>query len=119
MRSKIYVAAVVIGLLGFIYALTLAPQPAVAGDGKNLKVLDSSLSKKQIKTVMKAISKAVDKSCDECHDLEDFSKDTKMKSKARQMFQLTNKINARLKADKFKTQINCNTCHRGAAKPKK
>jgi hypothetical protein len=118
MRNKICLAAVAIGILGFVYALTLAPRPAVAGDGKNLKVLSNKLSKKEIKKIMKVVGKSVDKSCDECHDLEDFSKDTPMKKKAREMFKLSNTINARLKKDGFKEPVNCNTCHRGEAKPK-
>lgn len=118
MRNTIFAAAAILGALGFVYALTFGPGSAIAGDGKNLQVLSKSLTKKQIKKIMKGIGKAVDKSCDECHDLEDFSKDTDMKKKAREMFRLTGEINARLKKDKFKKQVNCNTCHRGEAKPK-
>ena len=118
MRDKILIGAVVFGLLGFIYAMTLAPQTASAGDGKNLQVLPKSMDKKQLKKVMKTISKAVGKSCDECHELEDFSKDTPMKEKAREMFRLADAINARLKKDGYKHPVNCNTCHRGEAKPK-
>lgn len=119
MRQTILWSAIVFGLVGFLYAMTLAPRPASAGDGKNLKVLSKSLSKKRIKTIMKTVSKAVDKSCDECHELEDFSRDTPMKEKAREMFRLTKSINARLKKDGFKEPVNCRTCHRGEAKPKK
>lgn len=119
MRTKILFGTTIAGLLAFLYAVTLAPQPASAGAGKNLKVLPASMSKKEIKKVMKSISKAVGKSCDECHDLEDFSKDTKMKKEAREMFRLASSINARLKKDGFKAQVTCNTCHRGKAKPEK
>lgn len=119
MRQRILLGAVVIGLLGFVYAMTWAPQPASAGDGVNLKVLSKSLSKKQIKAIMKTLGKAVDKSCDDCHDLEDFSKDSPMKNKAREMMRMTNSINARLKRDKFEKPVNCNTCHRGETKPAK
>lgn len=118
MRSKIYAAAAILGLCGFVYAVVVGPSPAAADELKNLQVLPKTLSKKQLKDIMKKVGKAVDKSCDDCHDLEDFSKDTEMKKTAREMFKLTNAINARLKKEKLEGRVTCNTCHRGEAKPK-
>jgi hypothetical protein len=119
MRNKMWIGAVALGLAGFLYAMTWAPAPVDAADGKNLKVLPRNLSKKQIKSIMKDVSKAVDKGCDECHDIENFAKDTPMKKKARQMFQMTNTINATLKKQGFKKkEVTCMTCHGGKAVPK-
>lgn len=119
MGNRLFLAAAGLGIAALVLIFAFSPAPAdAAGDGKNLKVLSKDLTKKQIRNIMKEISKAVDKSCDECHDLDDFAKDNDLKKKARDMFRLTNSINARLKKDGFKKRINCRTCHAGEAIPK-
>lgn len=119
MQTKIWIGAIALGLAAFIYSLTWAQQPAAASKPKNLQVLSKNLSKKEVKKIMKGISKSVDKGCDDCHDLEDFSKDTKLKKKARSMMRMVGMINGDLRKGGFKGQVSCITCHRGKEKPEK
>lgn len=116
MLNRILLAMSVVALIaiGLVFA---APPAAAAGEAKNLQVLSKDLTKKQLKAIMKNVSKAVGASCDGCHDLEDFSKDSELKKRARSMFRMTNSINAKLKKDGFKKRVKCVTCHAGKAKP--
>jgi hypothetical protein len=120
MRS-ILLAVALTGALGLALALTVTTQqPQVeAAPGKNLKVYPKDTDVSQIKKDMKAVAKALGVECDYCHDMEDMSKDSEHKEKARLMMRMVGTINSGLKKDGFKSQVSCNTCHAGQKKPKK
>ncbi|HWM87601.1 MAG TPA: c-type cytochrome [Kofleriaceae bacterium] len=121
MRSFLLAVALT-GALGLALAITLTTnEPVVdAAPGKNLKIYPKTTDTAQIKKDMKLVAKSLGVQCDHCHDVEDFSKDSnEHKEKARQMMRMVGTINAGLKKDGFKETVNCNTCHRGAEKPKK
>jgi peptidoglycan hydrolase CwlO-like protein len=123
MHKRIFTAAIAVGLAAAIVAFAVGPT-AIAQDKKdsgykNLQVLPKNIEKKVLKNRMKAIAKATGKSCEDCHDTDDFSKDTDLKKAARKMMKMTSAINSQLKKDKIKKTVDCVTCHRGEAKPSK
>jgi hypothetical protein len=118
MRIKILLGAMLAGLLALGYAFTLEQPVAAAGGPKNLKVFPKGTSKKEVKKVMKGWSKALGEKCDYCHEMDDFSKDTKNKRKAREMFRMVRDIN-KSHLGKYKGKVSCATCHRGEKKPTK
>jgi len=89
---------------------------------KNIKVL-KSLPAGQLRGVMGAWSRSLGIRCEHCHIEGQFDKDDlPAKQVAREMVQMTGKINndllkgiKGLKSDN--PQINCYTCHRGSVKP--
>lgn len=118
MHTKILLGAILAGFIGLGYAFTVAPSPAAAADGKNLKILPKNMSKKDIKKLMRKMSDALGVECEYCHDMDDMAKDTKLKQEARDMMRMTSDINNRhLKSSK--TKVTCETCHRGQKKPAK
>ncbi len=120
MRS-IFLAIALTGALGLTLAVTLTThQPEVeAAPGKNLKVYPPDTDVAQIKKDMKVVAKSLGVQCDYCHDLDDMTKDSEHKNKARLMMKMVGTINGSLKKDGFKEQVTCKTCHAGQKKPKK
>ncbi|HET6613026.1 MAG TPA: c-type cytochrome, partial [Kofleriaceae bacterium] len=96
----------------------LAPPAAHAEGAKNLKVLPKNTSKKEIKKIMKGVSKSLGVKCDFCHNVDDFSKDSKKKETARGMMRMVNTLNKKYFA-KADHKISCMTCHRGHEHPDK
>lgn len=70
---------------------------------------------------MNAWSRALGVSCGHCHLTGDFSSDEKNKKQvAREMVEMGNMINGKLKTIpglSTKAVVNCITCHRGETKP--
>jgi hypothetical protein len=97
---------------------------------KNLKVLPKDTNKQQMDSVMKHFTASLNVKCNYCHTYNqeqksmDFASDANHhKVVAREMMQMTNKINEkyfgvdkpeRLEAD---LQVTCYTCHNGKAHP--
>ena len=86
---------------------------------KNLQIYPKDVDKKQLKAEMKVYAKALGLTCKGCHDIKAFEKDTAMKSEAREMMTMTQGLNEQMKADGFKAEVTCNTCHRGKEHPAK
>ncbi len=79
---------------------------------KNLKVLQSG---DHLMDVMRSFNLSLREDCTYCHVASDFSSDARPnKSRARQMMQMTETLNASLGAG----NITCYTCHRGDQKPR-
>lgn len=98
---------------------------------KNLKVLPKKITKKQLDSVMHHFSNALGVHCSYCHVHNDSTRkwdfasdENKHKLRAREMFQMMNKINDKYfdvtgaKKD-LNTQlmVTCYTCHHGATQP--
>jgi len=70
---------------------------------------------------MNSWSQALGVSCGHCHNTDNFSSDEKEKKEiAREMVQMGNMINEKLKTIKGLSElpiVNCTTCHRGDLKP--
>lgn len=117
--------------LGLVAILATAPAPAQIPDSfTNLKVLPSSIEKRQLIDTMKAFTQALGVRCQHCHvgqgdDLATFdfaSDDKEHKQIARQMLLMTIEINEKfikkLPAESEPRQtVTCMTCHRGEAAP--
>ena len=123
MRTRILTVAIVAGFAAAAIAVAVGGTSALAQDKpsnhKNLQIFPKDIAKKELKAKMKAMAKAVGKSCEDCHDTDDFSKDTDMKKVARKMLRMTGEINVQFKKDKVKESVNCATCHAGKEKPSK
>ena len=96
--------------------VALAPSPALAADGKNLKVLPATMSKAELKKAMKQIATSLGVQCDFCHDTDDYAKDTEHKEVARTMMRMTTEINKN--HFKGENKVGCITCHNGQKEPK-
>jgi hypothetical protein len=116
MRTKILLGLVLAGLLVTGYALVAMPQPAAAGELKNLKVLPATTTKVEIKKLMKKVADSLGVKCDFCHNMDDMSADTDKKNKAREMMRMTMEINQKHFAGKMR--VGCITCHNGSKEPK-
>ena len=78
----------------------------------NLKVLTAQ----NLELTMQNITFALGVRCIDCHDLNDFSLDTKpRKVKARMMLEMVRDINA--KFGDGQTHVTCWTCHHGSTDP--
>lgn len=84
--------------------------------GKNLKILPKTMTKVEIKKAMKAIADSLGVECDHCHNLDDMSKDTQHKERAREMMVMVTEVNK--KFFKGEAKVKCKTCHDGHHEPK-
>lgn len=86
----------------------------------NLKVL-GGFPAENLVFAMDAWSKGLGVSCGHCHNTGNFASDEKLKKGiAREMVQMGNIINAKLKTIEGlgkRPVVNCITCHRGELKP--
>lgn len=121
MTKRILTALLIAGVACAVIAFSVAPSAAQdkAKGYKNLQVIPKDIDKKTLKKRMKAIAKATGKTCEDCHDTDDFSKDSKLKKQARKMMKMTAAINKELKKAKVKGKVDCITCHAGKEKPAK
>jgi hypothetical protein len=116
MREKFLHGVILAGALAMVYAFTVAPRLAHAGDPTNLKVFPKNTTKAEIKKAMKSIAEGLGVQCDHCHDLDDMAKDTEKKEVARGMMLMVSETNT--KYFKGKPRVRCLTCHNGQKKPK-
>lgn len=82
---------------------------------KNIQIL-KGMPAPQVQPAMQFIAASLGVRCDYCHVAQQFEKDDKDKKQvARRMIQMMNAINK----DNFEgnRNVNCYTCHRGAARP--
>lgn len=98
---------------------------------KNLKILPKDITEKQMDSVMHHFTASLNVRCSYCHvrregeQHTDFaSDDNKKKLRAREMMEMTNKINEKyfdLTGEKItldtQLMITCYTCHHGATEP--
>ncbi len=107
MRTKIMLVTVLSLLAGY----------AVAQEGgKNLKVLQKTWTKSEIKKYMKGVADGLGVQCDFCHNTDDMSADTPKKERAREMMTMVMDVNKKL--FKGEDRVKCVTCHNGSQKPK-
>jgi regulatory protein YycI of two-component signal transduction system YycFG len=89
---------------------------------KNIKMLKMPAAR-LLKVMELGFSKSLGVSCGHCHNTSDFASEEKtQKEIARQMGDMTNKINSELLKNiqglkGSPAMINCTTCHRGETKP--
>jgi len=89
-----------------------APLSANVVAAANLKVLTAE----NVEITMQNITFALGLRCIDCHEVNDFSLDTKpQKLKARMMLEMVRDINA--KFGDGKTHVTCWTCHRASTQP--
>ncbi len=121
-------------ILSFLLAApAVAQQKDVFADPKNLEVLSSDISSKELGDTMRGFAMGLGVRCETCHvgepntplDTFDFESDEKpMKRKARQMIRMVNAINGEFVPgldnieQSDRTEVRCVTCHRGQRKPK-
>ena len=98
-----------------------APPPSEGAHFKNLKVLPSDISKKELITTMHAYNDALGVKCGYCHVMEpkkDFAADTEHKNTARWMIKMTAGVTKTFHDASAKApEVTCFMCHRGAEKP--
>ncbi len=92
--------------------------------GKNLQHFKKDISDDDLNAQMKIIKRSLGVSCKNCHQMEprDMSVDTDKKKIARDMLDMTDKINkndfnAQLFGKRRIAAVDCNMCHKGHAKP--
>ena len=115
-------AAMTMTLVGGVVMTVLLGQ--VPDRFTNLKLLDSSIPKKELVDQMKAMTFALGTRCWYCHQGEgddlstyDFASDAKTaKQTARKHMEMTKEFNQKFFAGS-EAAVSCNTCHRGQAKP--
>ncbi len=121
-------------LLALLFATPgWAQQKDVFADPKNLEVLPSDISSKDLGETMKGFAMGLGVRCETCHvgepntplDTFDFESDEKpMKRKARLMLRMVNAINREFVPglddveQSDRTEVRCVTCHRGQRKPR-
>lgn len=129
-RSRVLVTVAVAAslsaaLAGAAFAQANAPlQPGIA-EGKNITAL-TGLSVPQFETEMRHFVQALGMNCGGCHTRGNFaSEDNPRKAKARQMIEMTKKLNQRYFAtftpaegESSLGRVTCFTCHQGDAAPK-
>lgn len=121
MRRKMFVLSTVILVIAFF---------SVSFDEgskfKNLKVLDKNISDDDLEIVMKEFKTALGVKCNFCHaksktdstKMDFASDDNKHKHVAREMMQMTNRINKKFFKDMSEGGVKCFTCHQGEKEPK-
>ncbi len=128
-NRKLAIAAGLFSVMGLSIAASLPQQ----GPPKpqNLKVLPKNISGEQLDHIMDMWAASLGVHCNFCHARNeqtnhmDFASDAKPEKKmAREMFQMTSKINKKFfEAEKDslgmvkEASVNCYTCHRGTAHP--
>ena len=120
------------------FAVLCVAVPAVAGaqqqEGfKNLQVLPKDMPRPELLNVMRRFTSSLGLRCNDCHvvknpgqmpeQLDPASDDKELKKVARQMLQMTMDINGKYLAETgrtftARTRVSCETCHRGASKPR-
>lgn len=116
MRTHILVGTILSALLALGYAFIFHPPAAEASGAKNLQVLPSDTSMKELRSLMQGQSRALGVQCDFCHDMDNMAKDTDMKKTSRAMMRMTNAINQR-HIKNPEQRVTCATCHRGEKQP--
>lgn len=131
-NRKLAIAAGLFSVVGLSIAASLPQQQQGPPPGyKNLKVLSKKLTHQQLGQIMDMWATSLGVHCNFCHARDeaagkmDFASDAKPeKNMAREMFQMTGKINKKFfKAEKdslgmvMQSSVNCYTCHRGSAHP--
>lgn len=123
--AVIAAAGVSLALAGAASAQATPPmQPGIA-EGKNITVL-TGLTVPQFETEMRHFVQALGVNCGGCHTRGNFaSEDNPRKAKARQMIEMTKKLNQRFFAsytaadgESSLGRVTCFTCHQGEAAPK-
>ena len=99
----------------------------------NLKVLDSTIERQKLITIMRGFAGGLGVHCDYCHvqakgpngeEKDDFASDSNnMKLVAREMMKMTHLLNSQMIPNPVKDTVNlvtveCVTCHRGQPMPK-
>ncbi len=114
-----------------LIAASLAFSPAEAVRYKNLKVLPKNTTKEQMEVVMKHFNASLGVKCNFCHQLNTETKEmdwasdaNKHKGIAREMMQMTKKLNKKYfdwHSDwtglQNKLEVTCYTCHSGKKEP--
>lgn len=118
-------AAVTATLTGAAFAQASPPlQPGIA-EGKNITAL-TGLTVPQFETEMRHFVQALGVNCGGCHTRGNFaSEDHPRKAKARQMIEMTKRLNQRFFASYTPAEgesnlgrVTCFTCHQGEVTPK-
>lgn len=119
----------VILLTGMIVILATSALAQIPDTFTNLQILDSSIQKERLVSLMRNMSSALGVKCDFCHvqraDQQgtDFASDSsEHKRIARDMMRMTHAINAdyiaKMNPDSTsRVNVMCATCHRGSPKP--
>lgn len=123
--GRVVVPGLLIGLLAPLgHAQAPAPlQPAIA-EGPAITVL-KGLTVPQFETEMRHFVQAVGVSCGGCHTRGNFaSEDNPRKAKARQMIEMTTRLNQRYfpayvpaEGESTLGRVTCYTCHQGETSP--
>ena len=105
-----------------VFILGLANIGNGQSDYKNLKVLDPTIEKSELKLLMNGYAKSLGVKCVFCHVRDAFHKDDKEhKLVARKMIAMTAGIRADLKEifpkKDLSEKFNCAVCHAGSADP--
>ena len=105
-----------------VFILGLANIGNGQSDYKNLKVLDPTIEKSELKLLMNGYAKSLGVKCVFCHVRDAFHKDDKEhKLIARKMIAMTAGIRADLKdifpKKDLSEKFNCAVCHAGSADP--
>lgn len=88
------------------------PADKVFKDVQELNQLDA----RNFGLVMGWFARELGVKCTHCHDVKDFSKDTKEKTRAREMLQMTGYVGRDFYGGND-SPVGCGTCHRGKVKP--
>lgn len=127
MKRFTIVLALIAVFISISFAFTKPEKPRY----KNLKILPKNTTKDQMDSVMKHFTASLGVKCNFCHiRLEDEQKNwdfasdkNKHKNIAREMMQMTNKVNKKFfeiknpGALETKLEVTCFTCHQGHKEP--
>lgn len=110
-------------LLGSFGLVAVLAVSALAG-GKNLQHYPKDISEADLKAEMRVLKRSLGTSCDHCHQSKparDFTVDTDKKKFARQMLDMTKKIDEKLFSnpdlfDEGRVTATCYMCHKGEEK---
>lgn len=119
MRSRaprlLFLAAAVVPFVVAVGKQTADKQePAAEQVFKNIQAFKGMPASELIPS-MEFMAASLKIECSDCHDMKDFSIDTRMKETARRMIAMQRDINA--KNFNGRNQVTCMTCHRGSEKP--
>lgn len=118
-RLSIGVAAAVLATTLLLVGPAPAPaQDAGKGEFKNLTVLPTTISRKDLTKLMKEWNKALGVKCSACH--KDIKKaeldDTDLKKATREMVKMQDQLNKILGTIKPEMKVGCFSCHHGKEK---
>jgi hypothetical protein len=131
LKKQLIVTTGLLAVIALSVAATLPQQPQAPPKLTNIKVFPKNIPYRELDHEMDVWSASLGVRCNFCHarneqtNKMDFASDAKPeKTAARQMFQMTGKINKKFFGAKkdslgmiMTTGVNCNTCHRGVAHP--